>query len=374
MLYGLVLIAGLYALFTLGMTLLWHSARRPGAASTGSRTRISVLIPVRNEEETLPRLLADLARQSYPANLFEVIVADDFSTDRTAERAERFAASAPFALRLLTLPDERTAAPKKRALAASITRASGDLIVTTDGDCRVGPHWLARIAAFYEETGARLISGPVTFTDEAQFFDYLQTVESSSLIGSGACTLALGIPTMCNGANLAYEKRVFAEVGGFTGVDHVASGDDELLMHKIARRYPDGVRFLKHPDAIVQTGPHRSLSAFYHQRKRWASKWRAYESLLPSLLAVFVFAANAVVPAALLGWAFGAWSGAAALGLLLAKNVPEWLFLGSVLVFLQKRKAVPYILPTQLFYPFYVLFFGLAAQKKGFRWKGRDLN
>ncbi len=43
------------------------------------------------------------------------------------------------------------------------------------------------------------------------------------------------IHSMCNGANLAYERKLFYEVDGFTGIDHIASGDDMLLMHKIAK-------------------------------------------------------------------------------------------------------------------------------------------
>ena len=44
--------------------------------------------------------------------------------------------------------------------------------------------------------------------------------------------------SMCNGANLAYEKKAFYEVNGFAGIDHIASGDDMLLMHKIWKQYP----------------------------------------------------------------------------------------------------------------------------------------
>ena len=245
--------------------------------------------------------------------------------------------------------------------------------MTTDGDCRVGPEWLATIAAFYTRTGAKLISGPVTFTDEHGVFDTLQTVEFASLIGSGACTMRLGYPTMCNGANLCYEKKVFTEVGGFAGVDHLASGDDEFLMHKIASRYPDGVRFLKHAGSIVRTGSHRSWGAFYNQRKRWASKWKAYASYGPSVLAVFIFLSNAVPVMSLLGWAGGYLTGKTVLMVLGLKTIPEFLFLRRILVFLQKRSAVWGIPFTQLIYPLYVLFFGLAAQGKGYTWKDRRL-
>jgi len=373
----LCIISGLYALFT---GLLWVTwLRMPhfrAGIDPGDRPTITVIIPVRNEASNIGDLLEDLSRQTYTH--FEVIVADDSSSDNTLAIVQQFASRALISLRLLPLSDERTASPKKRAITHSIALATGDLIVTTDGDCRVGPDWLASIATFYGQTGAKLISGPVTFTSGLQqpvstLFDTLQTIEFASLIGSGACTMALGLPTMCNGANLCYEKRVFAEVGGFTGVDHLASGDDELLMHKIAVQYPNGVHFLKAFEAIVQTHPHRSWRAFYQQRKRWASKWRAYKSWLPTLLALFVFVSNLAPVIAVLGWWLGFLTGSAALVVVGLKVIPEFLFLRQILVFLQKKASVGAIPLTQLIYPFYVVFFGLAAQGKGYRWKGRNL-
>ena len=68
---------------------------------------------------------------------------------------------------------------------------------------------------------------------------------------------------MCNGANLAYEKKAFYEVNGFTGIDNIASGDDMLLMHKIYKQYPERVLFLKSTDAIVQTKPMETLSRIF---------------------------------------------------------------------------------------------------------------
>jgi cellulose synthase/poly-beta-1,6-N-acetylglucosamine synthase-like glycosyltransferase len=369
----LLTISSLYALFTLTLWITW--LRMPTfQAQVNQREgpQITVIIPVRNEASNIGQLLNDLSKQTYTR--FEVIIADDSSTDDTLAIIQRYAQTAPFPLRPLPLAAERTASPKKRAITQSILQATGDLIVTTDGDCRVGANWLASIASFYTQTGAKLISGPVTFTTERSLFDALQTVEFSSLIGSGACTITLGYPTMCNGANLCYEKRVFTEVGGFAGVDHLASGDDEFLMHKIASRYPAGVRFLKSSEAIVRTGAHQSWRAFYHQRKRWASKWRAYESYLPSLLAVFIFLSNAAPLVAALGWWLDLINRNTALIVIGLKVLTEFLFLRQVLVFLQKKSSAIVIPLTQLLYPFYVLFFGLAAQGKGYQWKGRKLN
>ncbi|GAB3751444.1 glycosyltransferase [Spirosoma pomorum] len=374
----LLLLSLAYALFTttlwvtwLHMTSFWPPTPGPDGPF------ITVIIPVRNEAANIGQLLNDLNQQTY--SRIDVIVADDSSTDDTRFIVEQYVQTARFPLRLLALTNEQTSSPKKRAISQSIALAQGELIVTTDGDCRVGPDWLASFADFYQQTNAKLISGPVTFSAglnrfKPSLFDALQTVEFSSLIGSGACTMALGQPTMCNGANLCYEKRVFTEVGGFAGVDHLASGDDEFLMHKIASRYPNGVRFLKSEAAIVSTEPHQSWRAFYNQRKRWASKWRAYDSYVPTLLAVFVFLSNASPVLALLGWWLDFLNGSMAALVIGLKLLPEFLFLRQILVFLQKRTAVKYILLTQLIYPIYVIFFGLAAQGKGYQWKGRQLN
>ncbi len=367
------LLATAYALLTLTLWWSWQGLPRPVFDGTPPQTYLTVVIPVRNEAQHLPLLLADLDQQTY--RHFEVIVADDASTDATAQLATAHAQTAPYPLRVLTLTDDpAVASPKKRAIAQSIALATGTLIVTTDGDCRVGPRWLETLARFQHQTGAQLISGPVAFTTNGSVFGSLQTVEFASLIGAGAATLALGHPTMCNGANLCYQKAAFGAVNGFAGIDHVASGDDELLMHKLAAQFPGGVRFLKSREALVQTAAHGSWEAFYQQRKRWAGKWRAYTSLFPTVLAVAIFLCNlAPLVAVGLGLA-GKLSVGTALGVVGLKLVPEWLFLGAVLGFLDKPNARWWIPATQVVYPFYVVFFGLAAQRPGIRWKGRKLN
>lgn len=365
----LLLLATLYFFACLLLVLTWR--RMPVFSSAKTATvPLTVVVPCRNEARNLPLLLADLKAQSYPN--FEVIVADDASTDGTAEAAERFPAN--FRLKVLRLDDEPGNSPKKRALGAAIRQATGHLVVTTDGDCRVGPEWLGTFARAYEETGARLLSGPVTFFSEKNSaFENLQIVEFASLVGTGAVTMALGRPTMCNGANLCYEKKAFTEVGGFAGNDHLASGDDEFLMHKIAAKHPNGVRFLKSEAVLVRTAAHESARAFYRQRRRWASKWRHYRDWRVSALAVLVFALNLAPLAALLAWAMG-WVSGPVLAVVLALKVSaEAVFLTQILRFLGHEKAVRWVPLTQAVYPFYAAFFGLAAQGRGYWWKGRRL-
>ena len=98
---------------------------------------------------------------------------------------------------------------------------------------------------------------------------------------------------MCNGANLAYEKKVFYEVNGFEGIDEIASGDDMLLMHKIQKVYPDKIMFLKSPEVIVQTQPAETLKDFMNQRIRWASKADKYTDKKITAVLFLVYLLNA---------------------------------------------------------------------------------
>ena len=326
------------------------------------------------------KLLKDLENQSYPKERFEVIVADDDSTDNTLALLKSFQKITSLRLIINSLsPEENNASPKKRAINSSIQLAHGDLIVTTDGDCRVGDNWLETIVHFQAEKKAYLISSPVTFINEADDFlksiwQQIQTIEFCSLIGSGACAMFIRKPNMCNGANLAYLKSVFHEVGGFAGNENLASGDDEFLMHKIAARFPDKVHFLKSQEVIVETQAHESLKSFYYQRKRWASKWKHYNNPVTTALAIFIFSANFSLIAAAIFYLSHQIDLLNLLIIVSLKFSAELLFLMLVLSFLRKKSLIWLIPFVQLIYPFYVSFFGLVAQGKNeYIWKGRKL-
>lgn len=373
--FAIEFLVGTYAIFTLVVWFLWTRISPIPPNKSNQLPKISVIIPVRNEANHIEDLLEDLNQQTYPTDHFEVWIVDDESTDATPTLVDNFIKGSSIQLKIIRLQSSTAiTSPKKRAIQAALIQATGELIVTTDGDCRVGPDWLTSLAECYQSTQAKLISGPVTFTPEGTLADHMQTVEFSSLIGSGAAAIAAGSPSLCNGANLAYEKKAFEEVGGFTGNEHLASGDDEFLMHKIAARYPGSVQFLKDPRAIVRTVPHTSWQGFYRQRKRWASKWKHYNNPVSIALALYVFACNAILIIALgLGMVgFLSWPQVSVI--LLTKWVPEWFFIGGVLSFLQKQKSLLYIPLVQLIYPFYVTFFGLVVQKPTYVWKGRRLS
>ncbi len=346
----------------------WRAAIQPRQLISG-KPFISIVVAVRNEENTIQNLLDDISNLDYPSDKFEVWVVNDHAEDKTGEVVEKWLAQNHLRqFHLLNLPGDKTG--KKAAITEGINKAQGEIIVTTDADCHVPSGWLKSIAKAFDES-TQLVSGGVRFSADNSFWGRLQLMEFASLIGTGAATLGLGKPTMCNGANLAYRKRAFGEVDGYTGNEQISSGDDEFLLQKIVKRYPKGIRFNADPSGVVEARPAPTLSEFFNQRIRWAGKWRGHGIGVSALLAVFVFLFYCSVVLLVALSLMGNMAYQDVLLLLVAKMVFEGVFLFRVLKFLQIRFNSTSFFVLQVVYPLYVIFFALTANFLRANWKGR---
>jgi len=337
-------------------------AQKPGAPSGLQAT---VVVPVRNEAGHIARLLDDLKRQSHP--LYEVIVVDDHSEDDTAEIVRRHLQEQP-RIRLVN----SAGTGKKAALTRGVQLAQGVVIITTDADCRVPAEWIATLLSSFEKATVQMVFGGVAIPAK-DYFSALQSLEFASLIGSGAGTMALGVPTMCNGANLAFRKEAFEAVGGYKGNLHIPSGDDEFLLRKIAQHFPGGIAFSGDERTVVTTTSSPTLRAFIHQRIRWAGKWRHHQSFVSKALALFVAAFQALVFLLPLFVVMQRIDARVALGLWVAKAALEYFFLKHVSQILRLSWNWPAFLSLQVLYPLYILSIGVFSNFHTFEWKGRKL-
>ncbi|MDX1903466.1 MAG: glycosyltransferase, partial [Thermonemataceae bacterium] len=311
---------------------------------------VSVVIVFRNEAANLASLLADLENQTYPKKLWNVIFIDDFSEDNSYQILEKYKESTDLQLHILKNNEfTHILSPKKRAITQAVKHSQQELIICTDADCSFGSEWLGSITNFYQQSQAYFISSPVRFEPVQSLFELWQAVEFSSLIGSGAACIQLGKPTMCNGANIAYPKKIFESLGGFAGSEHVISGDDEFLMHKIAQKYPQKIHFLKSKAAIVSTKAAANLKIFFEQRKRWASKWENYQNPTAKYLALFIFINNLATVIAGISIFFGGYS--EIYYYFAFKFLIEFIFLASVLNFFGQSRLWFWILPLFWVYP-----------------------
>ncbi|QQL49403.1 glycosyltransferase family 2 protein [Mucilaginibacter ginkgonis] len=353
------------------MTRGWLRLKRPKYSGKPFKTRVTVLIAARNEESGIAATIEDLLAQDYPKDLTEIIIVDDHSTDKTAEIIRAYADQG---IKLLSMTDTQVLnSYKKKAITEAIALSNGELMVATDADCRMGTYWLSKIVAYYETYDPVMISSPVTFFKEKSFFERLQTLEFSFLIGIGASFIGNKRASTCNGANLAYRKDVFYEVGGFKGIDDLASGDDELLLQKVAAIYPGKIGFLKDPEAIIYTYAKHNLRSFLQQRQRWASKSTRYNDKSIVALGVGIWALNVLLLLGAVGCFFFEDFLTPYLAILGLKLAFEILFISPVLHFFKRHSFLPMQLILSPVHIIYLVYVGLAGNARPYDWKGRTV-
>jgi poly-beta-1,6-N-acetyl-D-glucosamine synthase len=320
---------------------------------------ISVVIAARNEEKNIVNLMSALSRQSYGEQYFEIIVADDHSTDKTVSVIN----CNPSVLVIKLEPNENG---KKAAITKAIENAKGELIVATDADCIPGKDWLKTIAGFYNEKHPVFIAAPVQYIENRSMLSAFQTIDFITLQGITAAAVDSGFHNMCNGANLAYKKDVFTEVNGFSGIDKISSGDDMLLMHKISTRYPGRVHYLKSHDAIVRTIPPLTWGDFFSQRIRWAGKTIHYKDYRIFFALLLVLLINLLFPVLLAAGYYKT-----VILYLIFKTVIELGFIYPVAKFYNQQRLLKWFLFLQPFHILYTITVGIVSQFTSYRWKGR---
>jgi len=340
------------------------------------KTKVSILIPARNEAEKILKCLNAILIQTYPKDLFEVIVLDDFSTDGMADLIlDKFQN-----IKLLKLSDflseKDTQSFKKRAIELGIEHSYGELILTTDADCEVPKNWLDSIVSFYEEKQLKFIAAPVNFHQEKSIFERFQSLDFMGMMCVTGAGIQLRLGNMCNGANLAYEKSAFYEVGGFEGINQIASGDDMLLMQKIAEKYPSKIGFLKNQNTTVLTEAKPNLGSFLSQRIRWASKSTSYKEWRVTFILgmVFLFCLN-ILSSFLLIPFLGILGVKVFLSQLTIKMIIDFIFLGKMARFFNRKDLMKTYLPSQLLHISYIVVVGILGNLiKKYEWKGRQVS
>ena len=365
----------------------------PGAGPGSSRTKISVLVPARNEEANIAACIDSLSRQSYPKDLYQVIVINDHSTDRTWEILKGLHYTDLYLMCLDladTPPGQPIVAHKKRAIETGIGCASGELIVTTDADCLFHPDWLATMAAFYEQKNAKFIAAPVRIGgptdpspdhaapgpahDHRSLLSIFQTLDFITLQGITGAAVSRKFHSMCNGANLAYARSAFYEVEGFKGIDSLPSGDDMLLMHKIYRKYPDGVFFLKSRQAIVSTRPETTWGGFFNQRIRWASKADRYDDKRIFWVLLLVYIVNVLFAVLPIAACWNSWWLWLLLVGLVVKTMLEYPFVRTVATFFGQRSLMIYFPILQPLHILYTIVIGWLGKFGSYHWKDRKIS
>lgn len=124
---------------------------------------VSIVVPVLNEQRTIERLARSLLDQDYPRDRYEILMADGGSTDRTLDVLRRIDPEG----RIRVLENPGRTAPA--ALNVAIAAAKGEVVTRVDAHSWVAPDYLSRIVAVMEETGEKVVGGPVLMAPDTPF-------------------------------------------------------------------------------------------------------------------------------------------------------------------------------------------------------------
>ena len=242
---------------------------------------VSIIIAARNEAENLQKNLPLILKQNHP--LFEIIVINDGSADKTLEVLDQFS-NDHHNLKVISV--EGSTGNKKNALQKGIENATYELLLFTDADCRpFSNNWIREMAAQFKGQTQIVLGYGAYEKIKNSFFNKLIRYETLLTAMQYFSYAAIGFPYMGVGRNLAYTKSLFNNSGGFDKHQHIKSGDDDLLINAVAT--PSNTAICVSKDSFTISTPKTNFSKWFKQKRRHITTAPQYKFIHKILLGLF---------------------------------------------------------------------------------------
>lgn len=227
---------------------------------------VSIIVAARNEEKNIRQCLESLAKVDYPEEKIEVIIVDDFSTDKTGRIIDEFTSKYSHFKKVIPVEKVIPKPGKANAIVNGIRNSRGEIIFTTDADCVVKPTWIkTQVKYFTDNVG--VVTG-FTFQKSYSQFTGMQNLDWVYLLTVAAGTINLGLPLSCIGNNMAYRRDAYDWVGGYENIKFSIT-EDFALLHKIHKHTHYKIVYPVEYDAVNLSEPCSDLKSLYRQKHRW---------------------------------------------------------------------------------------------------------
>ncbi|MER3497143.1 MAG: glycosyl transferase family 2 [Chitinophagaceae bacterium] len=320
---------------------------------------VSVIICARDEDENIARNLPGVLVQKYPTT-HEVIVVNDNSVDDSKYILEELKKTFRF-LNIVDLKQEaKLITGKKYPLSVGIKESKHEIVLLTDADCvPASEFWMAKMQSAYVN-GTEVVIGYGAYKKRPGLLNKLIRFETFHSALQYLSFALSGLPYMGVGRNLSYKKDLFFRNKGFSSINHIPGGDDDLFISKVATRHNTAVVIDK--DTITLSQPKRSFSAWLRQKTRHYSTARYYKKEIKFLLALYSFSHFLFYPLLIVTAVFFNWQYALA--------IFGFRFLLQAIIYFKGMKRLdekdlwPWFLFLDLWMFFYYIIFSPALWKK----------
>ena len=245
---------------------------------------VSVIICARDEDENLARNLPGVLVQSYPST-YEVVAVNDNSLDDSKyilqELKKRFKS-----LNVVELTQEAVhISGKKYPLSVGIREAKHEVMLLTDADCvPASEHWVEKMQNGYDKN-IEIVLGYGAYHKKKGLLNKLIRFETFHTALQYLSYALAGLPYMGVGRNLSYKKSLFIRSKGFSSINHIPSGDDDLFINKVATKNNTAV--VIDPDAVTLSIPKTTWSGWLRQKSRHYTTAKYYKPRHKFLLGLY---------------------------------------------------------------------------------------
>jgi len=228
------------------------------------KKKISIVIAAKNESNNIPNLIASLERLDYPKNQFEIIIADDNSSDDTYEKAEQMISENTNTI-IIKVKD-KILPGKKGALTAAIENAAYPFILVTDADCSPNRDWLKSYAKKFSE-GYDMLFGAAPFFPQNNFTNKIASFENLRSSMLSFTTAKLNFPHSAAARNFGFTKKAFNKINGYNNTTETLSGDDDLLLRE-ALKHKLKIGIVDYKNSFVYSESKIQIGDYIQQRAR----------------------------------------------------------------------------------------------------------
>ena len=334
---------------------------------------VSIIVSVKNEEKNIQNLLNSLSTQDYPIDQYEIIIADDHSTDNTLSILQENKENIKNlkVINIKKTPDNLSS--KKWALTQAIQESKGEIILQTDGDCIVEKKWISKMVAPFLKAEIGFVSGytPLKLVKK-DLMDRILIFENLAQDAFFASCIGRGLTMSCVGRSIAFRKKYFLDINGYEDMKDIESGDDDLLMHRMIFGKKCKIAYVISKYSNVHSYAPKNVNDFINQRLRFASKGKLYYKLfyisselriilpfllLSNIIAIFSVVSFCLNPKMILLFPW------------IIKTTADGMLLKVFCNIFNIKFDYCSFFILSLLHPFYIVIFSLIAPFKKYKWK-----
>lgn len=332
---------------------------KPRAKEKSQQHPVSVVVCSRDDAGNLAKNLPGVLVQTYPST-HEVIVVNHNSQDETQYLLEEFRKTFK-QLQPVNLTQEAKGIPgKKYPLSIGIKEARHEIVLLTDSDCvPASEYWMQKMQDGYDN-GVEIVLGYGAYHKRPGLLNKLIRFETFHSALQYLSYALSGKPYMGVGRNLSYKKDLFFKHKGFSSINHIPSGDDDLFISKVSNRHNTNI-VIDH-DAITLSDPKTSFKSWLQQKNRHYTTGKYYKPVHKWLLGIYSFSQFIFYPLFIVGLFVTDWR--IVLGAFIVRLGTQALIYHKAMTKLNEKDLFNWWWLLDIWMFFYYLIFAPALWKK----------